>query len=404
MESVSKNETAPSEQGAPQEQKASIRKPVPEISIIIPEYKADLGCLFENLSLINAQTNFNFFKIEVIVVDDASPAPISTDFFKPFSNLAITVANCAVNGGPGRARQVGIDIATGEYVMFIDADDSLKDTSALSEMVRSLESLKKNKAPCDILLTDWEEEIRTAGSMVKNDAGQTVLLPDKYTYAKHESDATWMHGKLYRRQFLIDNDIRFDDLRVHEDRRFNILAFALSDSIMRDPVVTYIWKYHPDSITRAKGAAYSYNSIGESVDAAKRAYDELRLKHADRMDLSTFDEAKLSSAHKFNPSKGIVQTILYTYFIVQSWIGRIDSSYLLDIEGKLAGFYVAYKDVYDAYPYALRCADYAAERNAVCRQMGNFIEKEDLAKFLWRIQATKKANEAKAAEPQGDAG
>src|SRR5574344_1574395 len=91
-------------------------RPAPEISLIIPEYRADRNQLFQNLSLINAQTNFNFLKLEVLVVDDFSGADYATpiDFYKQFGNLTINVLNCTANGGPGVARQVGIDYAKGK--------------------------------------------------------------------------------------------------------------------------------------------------------------------------------------------------------------------------------------------------------------------------------------------------
>jgi glycosyltransferase involved in cell wall biosynthesis len=368
-------------------------RPAPEISLIIPEYRADRNQLFQNLSLINAQTNFNFLKLEVLVVDDFSGADyaIPIDFYKQFGNLTINVLNCTANGGPGVARQVGIDYAKGKYLLFADADDSLYDTGVLAAMVGAIEAPENEKNPMDIVFTDWVEEVRTVGSTIKGPKGEDVLLPDRFAQSKHENDFTWMHGKLYRRQFLIDNSIRFDDLRVHEDRRFNILAAALSRNTRRLPIVSYIWKYHPESITRSKGASYSYDSIAESVEAAARAYGELFSAHGDRIDLTTFDEKKLSEEGKTNPSQGIVQTILYTYFVDQSWIGKIDNSYLASIEGTLAAFYVTYKGIYDSYPYAMRASDYGAERDATARQMGPFIEKEPVAQFLWRISAAYKA-------------
>jgi glycosyltransferase involved in cell wall biosynthesis len=377
------------EESVKQETKGNPLPPDPEISLIIPEYKADRNQLFQNLSMINSQTNFSFLKLEVIVVDDGSGEAwkIPADFYRQFHNLRTRVLECTVNGGPGVARQIGIDYAKGKYVLFADADDCLYDTNVLSSLARSIEAPENSANPMDILFTDWVEEVRTTASIVKGPDGKDVLLPDKFVQSKHENDFTWMHGKLYRRQFLVDNDIRFDDLRVHEDRRFNIIAAALSRNTRSLPILSYIWKYHSESITRAKGASYSYDSIAESVEAAARAYGELFSKHADRLDLSEFNEEKLLGEGKTNPSRGIVQTIIYTYFVAQSWIGLIDNSYLTGIEHNLASFYRSYKGIYDAYPYNFRCSDYESEFIAVAHQMGPFIEKEPLAQFLWRIAA-----------------
>jgi hypothetical protein len=206
-----------------------------------------------------------------------------------------------------------------------------------------------------------------------------------------------MHGKAYRRAFLTENKIAFDDLRVHEDRRFNAIALALSKNTMRIPITAYVWKFRPNSITRAKGAAYSYNSIAESVDAADRAYSELIGKHSDQMDLQIFGAQSADAPHKFNPSQGIVQTVYYTYFIVQSWVGRVpDANALNEIEHRLGAFYLKYKDIYAAYPIQLGYSDYALERDAVVKQMGPFMEKETLPVFLWRIEAAAKMDAKQA--------
>jgi glycosyltransferase involved in cell wall biosynthesis len=371
--------------------------PAPEISLIIPEYQADIAVLFQNLSVINAQTNFNFRKLEVLVVDDCSGEDhkIPINFYQQFSNLVIHVLECTKNGGPGVARQVGIDYAKGRYVAFIDADDCLASLSVLSTLSKTIEENEVAKTPFDILITEWDEEVRTNNSYVKLHDGTTILAPDHYSYSRHSSDFTWMHGKLYRRQFLIDEQIRFDDLRVHEDRRFNIIAFALSRRTMREEIVSYIWKYHPHSITREGGAAYSYNSIATSVDAAARAYNELTKNHADRIDCSLYGKA-LENSSKANISQGVVQTIFYTYFVVQSWIGRIpDRTVIPNIESHLGTFYLSYKDIYDKYPDSFKWADFSAERDAVVKQMGVFVEKETVSLFLWRISQQKKASEGK---------
>jgi glycosyltransferase involved in cell wall biosynthesis len=374
---------------------------VPEISLIIPEYRADVPVLFQNLSVINAQTNFNFRKLEVIVVDDFSgdDHKIPLSFYQQFTNLSIHVLECTKNGGPGVARQIGIDHSTGRYVMFADADDCLASLTVLASFSKAIEDNETAKAPFDILITEWDEEVRTAASYVQLKDGSTILAPDRYSYSRHSSDFTWMHGKLYRRQFLVDEGVRFDDLRVHEDRRFNIIAFALSHRTMKEDIVSYIWKYHPHSITREGGAAYSYNSIATSVDAAKRAYDELLANHPDRIDNSLFGPS-LASSDKTNISQGVVQTIFYTYFIAQSWIDRVpDRTIIPNIESHLGSFYISFKDVYDRYPVNLRYADFSAERDAVVKQMGPFIEKETLPVFLWRISARNSA-EAKESDKE----
>lgn len=129
-----------------------------------------------------------------------------------------------------------------------------------------------------------------------------------------------MHGKIYRREFLVDEGIRFNELRVHEDRRFNMMALALSKRTvtLQTQERTYLWTYNPNSIVRRDGAAYSYNSMDIAITAADEAYDFLIRNHSDRMDITTLNPSKLMSEHKFNLIRDIAQNIFYMYFVRQA--------------------------------------------------------------------------------------
>lgn len=62
---------------------------------------------------------------------------------------------------------------------------------------------------------------------------------------------TWMHGKIYKRQFLIEKDLRFrEDLRLNEDAYFNMVAMHVTNNkaIIDEPL--YIWRDYKNSITR----------------------------------------------------------------------------------------------------------------------------------------------------------
>ena len=389
-------------------------------SVVIPSYRPLGEWLFDNLAVMDAQVNFDFRKVEVVVVDDCSSGPghenpqwdIPPAFFSPFRNLPIRLIHRNQNGGPGLARQTGIEAARGEYVTFIDADDMFYGLNVFAAFAQGIEKANADQDAAgqphiDVFNSSWAEEVKTTESLVPSADGKAFYLrPDRFYYARHDNDQTWMHGKIFRRDFLSDNGIAFDDLRVHEDRRFNLLAFGLARN-MRSLQITgdfsYLWRYRANSITRAGGAAYSYNSIAESVEAADRGYNELLEKHPDRIDLATFDPVALAAEGKTNPSRGIVQTIQYTYFVAMSWMCEIridkakpatpdldkkiaqEESALADIEKRLGAFCAKYRKIYEAYPYEMACVDYQAERTATCRQMPRFIEPESLQDFICRI-------------------
>ena len=83
-------------------------------------------------------------------------------------------------------------------------------------------------------------------------------------------DSTFVHGKVHRRQYLIDNDIRFNDaLTIHEDSYFNILAQNLSKNVKYCQTPFYLWKWRDNSVCRhdPKYILKTYRNMLDSNDA-----------------------------------------------------------------------------------------------------------------------------------------
>lgn len=94
----------------------------PLVSIILPAYNAH-NTIKRTLASIAMQENIN--DIEVIIADDCSDMPYD-HIAKQFSHMMqIRVVRMEKNGGPGAARQVGFDHSRGQYIMWMDADDTL---------------------------------------------------------------------------------------------------------------------------------------------------------------------------------------------------------------------------------------------------------------------------------------
>lgn len=164
---------------------------------------------------------------------------------------------CEVNRGCGPARQAGFDIASGDYVMCCDADDILHNVGALGVI---MQELLKN-AP-DFLNTSWLEEFKD--------------INGQYCYITHENDNTWMHGKIYRRHFLMEHDIRFPDfLRVQEDSYFNSLVSAFSSKSIYLPITSYVWKFNPESTARKNNGIYTYETFPDFIYSCTLAYNKI---------------------------------------------------------------------------------------------------------------------------------
>ena len=93
---------------------------------------------------------------------------------------------------------------------------------------------------------------------------------EEIVYVNHEMDSTFVHGKIHRRQYLIDKDIRWNEkLTIHEDSYFNILCQNLSTNVKYCQTPFYLWKWRDESVCRhdPKYLLKTYNNMLDSNDA-----------------------------------------------------------------------------------------------------------------------------------------
>lgn len=321
------------------------------LSIVIPRYNETEREIFPLLSSINGQVGIDFTDIEVVIANDGGGAKALDNDYLSLFRFASKQVFLEKNVGPGVTRQAGLDAATGNYVMFCDADDTLHNVGVLGAMMQEAEA----HVP-DILYSSWMEELYADG---------------RYQYITHENDNTWMHGKLLRRRFLSGQNIRFhNDLRVHEDSYFLSIAAAVAEKTRQLPVVTYVWKYRADSITRRNGASYTYNSIPTFIHACAMADREIEQRAPTQMEYK------------------IVQFILYNYFCFHQpgWQALENAHYLNEAEKTLTEEMQPFMHYWqNANPQTI--ADvYNQERQ---RSFAGCVENETLGAWLERIEINK---------------
>ena len=199
------------------------------VNVIVPMYHAK-DTIKDVLNSLLAQTKKMFI---VTLVQDADGEDYS-DIIQTYAELGLKIRliQHLENCGPGVARQTGIDSTDMcDYVMFVDADDML--------CPRAIEILyaeaKRNNL--DVLTSSViREEIGGPGQ---------VLLSTN-------TPVTWVHGKIYRWQYLKDFNITFpSDFRLNEDSYFNLVAVNSTKAFARIEEVTYIWRFNKQSLTRS---------------------------------------------------------------------------------------------------------------------------------------------------------
>ena len=219
------------------------------IDILIPAYNVADKVLSRCLSSIACQSIVE--DVDITIVDDASTEQNYKEVVAQFEMIMkIQILRYDTNGGPGVARQYGLDHTCNEFVMFIDADDTLNGTFALKALRNNIQTNNGIYQMCVGVFDEVHELELNA-----NDG--PILIP-------HESDMVWMFGKLYRRTFLNNCNIHFHPTsRANEDNGFNKLCQLVLDpstQIKFIPFHVYYWHDSATSITRANNYSYSFGS------------------------------------------------------------------------------------------------------------------------------------------------
>ena len=207
------------------------------INIIIPVFKAH-DTIQITLHSIAMQRLVEFSTHLVVDGEEVG----SYDYLKYFFD--ITIHYLPENVGPGVARQYGIDNTEGQFISFIDADDTYLSSMAL--YYQHLPFTKDEKYV--VVSSDFLEEKRDHNIKLR------------------ENDMVWMHGKMYKRSFLDKYNIRFNETRANEDVGFNTQCQCLAnenEQIYLSHDATYMWQWRDNSTVRTDNQSYAYN---ESID------------------------------------------------------------------------------------------------------------------------------------------
>lgn len=221
-----------------------------KLEILIPQYEETDEVIKPLLDSIQMQQNIDFNDIGVIICNDGSDVRLSQDLLNSY-NFNIKYILCE-HKGVSATRNACLDNSTAEYVMFCDADDMFYNACGLWIVFNAM------KEGFDSLTSMFVEETRNP-------------LTKEVVYINRENDVTFVHGKVHNRQFLIDNNIRWNEsLTIHEDSYFNILCKTLvKDRFKYLPTPFYLWKWRDASVCRhdEKYMLKTYNNMLDSNTA-----------------------------------------------------------------------------------------------------------------------------------------
>lgn len=221
-----------------------------KLQILVPQYKETDDIIKPLLDSIEVQQNVNMDDIGVIIVNDGTDVHLSQKLFDRYSFDIEYHLN--EHKGVSATRNACLDKATAEYVMFCDADDMFYNACGLYIIFREIQN-----GGFDSLSSTFIEESR-------------IPETKEVFYLNREMDVTFVHGKVHRRQFLIDNNIRWNDkLTIHEDSYFNCLCQRLAKKLKYSQSSFYLWRWRDASVCRhdPKYILKTYNNMLDSNTA-----------------------------------------------------------------------------------------------------------------------------------------
>ena len=259
----------------------------PAVSIIIPMYNAE-KYIGECLESILAQT-FPYY--EVIVADDCSTdnsVKIAESYLRKFGGR-LKIANLKKNSGnPSTPRNIGIEVSRGEYIMFVDSDDAITPT-AIEELY-----IAAKKLDADILFfnsyykffgKNLADSHKKQINFLKKMHPVEILANPLSTLLKGGlSTFAWLY--LYRREFILENNIKFHKIAIGEDRFFVFESMFFAKKVFRIPNACYYHRMRDDSVSsrnippeklfafRVKGALGAVNFLNDFISEHERFFEK----------------------------------------------------------------------------------------------------------------------------------
>lgn len=223
-----------------------------KISIIIPLYNAE-KYIVKCLDSIKIQDYRNF---EIIVINDKSKDnswDVLNQYVSENLNINFIVINNEVNLGLSKTRNKGIELASGDYILFMDNDDTLVDELSLQHFIDATENNP------DIVIGKTR--------FLQNDEPKVsryhTLKNTKRTYRGREVVEGFLSGqwavtawnKLYKTAFLNENKLRFLDDLLHEDElwAFETAIPAKTVNFLDFETYNYYSLSNPESMTATMG-------------------------------------------------------------------------------------------------------------------------------------------------------
>lgn len=326
------------------------------LDIIVPHYKEPWEVCHYLFDTIATQRGICFENIRVIVVDDGVNVEIPWDALARKYPYRIDYMP-KEHGGVSAARNYGLDNSTADYVMFCDIDDGFLNNYGLHLIFSAMQD------GYDYIISNFVEETYTADNTM--------------TIIRHDNDYTFMHGKVYKRQFLVDHNVRFDPaMTLHEDGYFNTVMVVVAEKEGKSKTIEtpfYLWRWNDNSVVRSNKEDFVLRTYDSVMQTRTGACQQLKDRGYEK---------------EFRTS--VCMTVLNSYYDFQkpSYYAAKNQRYLKMAEKAFRAFWDKFGKVFKDCTN-IEIAEIAKNaRDNACRN-GMMMEREDIKTFLKRIEGLK---------------
>ena len=285
-----------------------------KLQILVPQYKETNEIIKPLLDSIEVQQNVDLKnEVGVIIVNDGTEVHLTREFLDKYSFNIDYYLN--EHKGVSATRNACLDYATADYVMFCDADDMFYSACGLYIIFREMAN-----GGFDSLVSAFIEETR-------------VPQTGEVAYINHNMDSTFVHGKVHRRQYLIDNNIRWNEkLTIHEDSYFNCLCQKLAKELKYSQTSFYLWRWRDDSVCRSdfKYILKTYNNM---LDSNEALIEEM-LRRDREQDAQFYATSMIFDAY-FTMNK-------------KEWINQENKKYRSATEKRFKQYYLKFKHLFES--------------------------------------------------------
>ena len=325
-----------------------------KLQILVPQYKETDEVVKLLLDSLQIQQSVDLKNdVGVIICNDGSDVFLSEELLNsyPFKVEYYKEPHRGVSG----TRNACLDHATADYVIFCDADDMFNSACGLYIIFQEI---------------NREGGFKTLSSLFVEE----TRLDGKPFYVNHENDVVFVHGKTHNRQFLVDNNIRWNEkLTIHEDSYFNILVQTIAGEVKYSNNAFYLWKWRDDSVCR-HDPDYILKTYNNLLDSSTALVNEFIRR--DMIDFARYHATSMIYDAYFTLNK-------------KEWIDQKNQKYRNDVEVRFKEYYTTFKKLFDETPEQTKNQLVVGLKNRLFKE-GMYLEIITFNDWIKKIKKVKK--------------